>query len=241
MMNQLLSSVSKTNIKNPENVTLTLQGTTIHSMKELREHFNRDEILEAFTDDYLLLWLQQHYYETEAEQLCMIGSGDKNCFRKICRVFGVNYMDYISLSEEEKKQQKQKEETVKKVISDTKADENLLKELSLIATDQEELAHLIDDEESKIYLCNESFSIPISKPGIEYIGIGDVSIENPFTPEQYRKAGITMTNISLPVTENPETADAARVAAAANGYDSFHESHSALATLFYIRYVFKRL
>ena len=235
MMNQLLSSVSKTNIKNPENVTLTLQGATIHSMKELREHFNRNEILAAFTDDHLLLWLQQHYYETEAEQLCMIGSGDNNCFRKICRVFGVNHMDYISLSEEEKKQQKQKEETVKKVISDTKADENLLKELSLIATDQEELAHLIDDEESKIYLCNESFSIPISKPGIEYIGIGDVSIENPFTPEQYRKAGITMTNISLPVTENPETADAARVAAAANGYDSFHESHSALATLFHNR------
>ena len=114
MMNQLLSSVSKTNIKNPENVTLTLQGTTIHSLKELREHFNRDEILEAFTDDHLLLWLQQHYYETEAEQLCMIGSGDNNCFRKICRVFGVNYMDYISLSEEEKKQQKLKEETVKK-------------------------------------------------------------------------------------------------------------------------------
>ena len=235
MMNQLLSSVSKANIKNPENVTLTLQGTTIHSMKELREHFNRDEILAAFTDDHLLLWLQQHYYETEAEQLCMIGSGDNNCFRKICRVFGVNHMDYISLSEEEKKQQKQKEETVKKVISDTKADENLLKELPLIATDQEELAHLIDADEPKIYLCNESFSIPISKPGIEYIGIGDVSIENPFTPEQYRKAGITMTNISLPVTENPETTDAARVAAAANGYDSFHESHSALATLFHNR------
>ena len=186
MMNQLLSSVSKANIKNPENVTLTLQGTTIHSMKELREHFNRDEILAAFTDDHLLLWLQQHYYETEAEQLCMIGSGDNNCFRKICRVFGVNHMDYISLSEEEKKQQKQKEETVKKVISDTKADENLLKELALIATDQEELAHLIDADEPKIYLCNENFSIPISKPGIEYIGIGDVSIENPFTPEQYR-------------------------------------------------------
>ena len=128
-----------------------------------------------------------------------------------------------------------KEETVKKVISDTKADENLLKELPLIATDQEELAHLIDADEPKIYLCNESFSIPISKPGIEYIGIGDDSIENPFTPEQYRIAGITMTNISLPVTENPETTDAARVAAAANGYDSFHESHSALATLFHTR------
>ena len=233
MMNQLLSSVSKTNIKNPENVTLTLEGTTIHSLKELREHFNHDEILETFMNDTLLLWLLQHYYESEAEQLRTIDSGDKNCFRKICRVFRVNYMDHISLTEEERKQLAQKKEIVKKVIADTKADEKLLEELPFIATNQEELAGLIDSEEQKIYLCNDSFSIPISKPGIEYIGICDVSIENPFTPEQYRKAGITMTNISLPVTENSATADAARVAAAANGYDSFHESHSALAAIFH--------
>ena len=81
MMNQLLSSVSKTNIKNPENVTLTLEDTTIHSLKELREHFNHDEILETFMNDTLLLWLLQHYYEAEAEQLRTIDSGDKNCFR----------------------------------------------------------------------------------------------------------------------------------------------------------------
>lgn len=165
MMNQLLHAVSKTDNKSSEKVTLTLQETTIHSLKGLREHFNRDEILTAFTNDTLAVWLEQHYYETEAEQLRSVSSGDHNCFRKICRIFQVNYMDYMSLSEEEKKNQAQKEEIVKKVISDTNADEKLLEE--------------------------------------------------------------------LPVTENPETADAARVAAAANGYDSFHESHSALATLFH--------
>ena len=165
MMNQLLHAVSKTDNKSSEKVTLTLQETTIHSLKGLREHFNRDEILTVFTNDTLAVWLEQHYYETEAEQLRSVSSGDHNCFRKICRIFQVNYMDYISLSEEEKKNQAQKEEIVKKVISDTNADEKLLEE--------------------------------------------------------------------LPVTENPETADAARVAAAANGYDSFHESHSALATLFH--------
>lgn len=165
MMNQLLHAVSKTDNKSSEKVTLTLQETTIHSLKELREHFNRDEILTAFTNNTLAVWLEQHYYETEAEQLRSVSSGDHNCFRKICHIFQVNYMDYMSLSEEEKKNQAQKEEIVKKVISDTNADEKLLEE--------------------------------------------------------------------LPVTENPETADAARVAAAANGYDSFHESHSALATLFH--------
>ena len=69
MMNQLLSSVSKANIKNPEKVTLTLQGTTIHSMKELREHFNRDEI-EAMVDNWREEWeTQKEAWEAKTEQL----------------------------------------------------------------------------------------------------------------------------------------------------------------------------
>lgn len=229
MTNQLLHDVSE----GDKRIILKLQDTEIHSLKELREHFNHDEILASFACGDLFFWLQQHYYETETNALRSIHPSDTNCFRRICDTFQVNYLDHVTLSEEEKKRQKQKESLVRQVITDTKADEKLLKELPYIAVDQEELAGLINAGETKIYLCNESFSIPISKPGIEYIGIGDVQIENSFTQEQYSKAGITITNITLPVTENPETIDSARMAAFANGYDSFSETHSALATMFH--------
>lgn len=234
MMNQLLHDISKTNPECPqEKVVLMLQDTEIHSLRELREHFNRSEILTAFANENLFYWLTQHYYESEASELHAIQTTDKNCFRKLCDLFQVNYMDHITLSEEEKKYQKQKEEMVRQIITDTNASESLLKELPVIAVNQEELADLINAGETKIYLCKESFSIPISKSGIEYIGIGDVQIENPFTLEQYRKAGITITNITLPVTEDLDTLDTARMAATANGYDSFPETHSALATVFH--------
>lgn len=137
------------------------------------------------------------------------------------------------MSAEDRNILKAKEETLQKVLKDTGADQSLLKKLDIIAINQEELASLIDADEPQIYLCSNSFSIPISKPGHEYIGIGDVQIDNPFTNEQYSKAGITVTNITLPVTQDPDTSLAASQAAAVNGYDSFHESHSALATLFH--------
>lgn len=233
MMNQLLHDVSEADNTTRERIILKLPDTKIHSLKELREHLNHDEILASFACGDLFFWLQQYYYETEANALRSIHPSDTNCFRRICDTLQVNYLDHVTLSEEEKKRQKQKESLVRQVITDTKADEKLLKELPYIAVDQEELAGLINAGETKIYLCNESFSIPISKPVIEYIGIGDVQIENSFTQEQYSRAGITITNITLPVTETPETIDSACMAAFANGYDSFSETHSALATMFH--------
>ena len=78
------------------------------------------------------------------------------------------------MSAEDRNILKAKEETLQKVLKDTGADQSLLKKLDIIAINQEELASLIDADEPQIYLCSNSFSIPISKPGHEYIGIGDV-------------------------------------------------------------------
>mgnify|MGYP007112697476 FL=1 len=234
MINQLLNPVlTQSTATMEEKVILTLEGTTIHSLNELREHFNRNEILSFYSDGRLLTWLCQHYYETQADRLRALDPADKNCFRNLCGIFDVNYPDHIQMSAEDRNILKAKEETLQKVLKDTGADQALLKKLDIIAINQEELASLIDADEPQIYLCSNSFSIPITKPGHEYIGIGDVQIDNPFTNEQYSKAGITVTNITLPVTKNPDTSLAASQAAAANGYDSFHESHSALATLFH--------
>lgn len=201
MINQLLNPVlTQSTATMEEKVILTLEGTTIHSLNELREHFNRNEILSFYSDGRLLTWLCQHYYETQADRLRALDPADKNCFRKLCGIFDVNYPDHIQMSAEDRNILKAKEETLQKVLKDTGADQALLKKLDIIAINQEELASLIDADEPQIYLCSNSFSIPITKPGHEYIGIGDVQIDNPFTNEQYSKAGITVTNITLPVT-----------------------------------------
>ena len=55
MINQLLNPVlTQSTATMEEKVILTLEGTTIHSLNELREHFNRNEILSFYSDGRLL-------------------------------------------------------------------------------------------------------------------------------------------------------------------------------------------
>lgn len=103
MINQLLNPVlTQSTATTEEKVILTLEGTTIHSLNELREHFNRNEILSFYSDGRLLTWLCQHYYETQADRLRALDPADKNCFRKLCVIFDVNYPDHIEMSAEDR-------------------------------------------------------------------------------------------------------------------------------------------
>ena len=141
MINQLLNPVlTQSTATTEEKVILTLEGTTIHSLNELREHFNRNEILSFYSDGRLLTWLCQHYYETQADRLRALDPADKNCFRKLCVIFDVNYPDHIEMSAEDRNILKAKEETLQKVLKDTGADQSLFKKLDIIAINQEELA-----------------------------------------------------------------------------------------------------
>lgn len=211
-------------------VTLTFNGTTIHSLKELRDNFDKDACLKALMDKSLYYWLSQHYYITEADEIKGLDITDKNCFCRLCEILSVDYVNYADLSEDEKEKLDQKKALVKEIIEKTHGDAGILSEIHLTAMNQEELASLLDRDEKKIYLCNGTFSIPISIPGHEYIGIGPVTIENAFTKEQYLKAGITVTNITLPDKINAKTEDIAKTAALNNGYDDFADSHSPLTT-----------
>lgn len=70
--------------------------------------------------------------------------------------------------------------------------------LSLVVVNQEELAKLIDAGEETIYLCEGEFNIPIGKNGMTYYGIANPTIENAYTKELYKKAGINIVDIELP-------------------------------------------
>lgn len=115
------------------------------------------------------------------------------------------------------------------------SDQALLSHVMETATNQSELAELLNNGCKTIYLCEGTFSVPIRKSGIHYCGIGNPKVETTFTAEQYKKAGITFDGITLPEMPDAETAYLAEQAAHENGYDDFAEKHCCLATLLHDR------
>lgn len=218
-------------------VELVLNDTTIHSLAELRQYFDPEEILKYHMNGQLQNWLRQHYYETEADAIEKIDCTQADCLRQICLALGVEYRLYQKLTAEEQNNWNEK----LSIVCECAKDPDFLPDMELIAMNQEELAELLDKQEKKIYLCNNSFSIPLRVPGVEYTNLGNATIENPYTKVQYEKAGIKMSGFSLPTEENPTTAELAKAAAISNGYDDFQETHSPLATAFHKRLKSRKL
>lgn len=204
---------------------LKMNNKKIHSLQELREYFDAEVILKKYKNGKLLKWLEQHYYEEEANAIATIDSNSKKLLEELCNALGVSYSPIDYMNEIDKENFLAKKKTLESIISDT----DILAHAHLVAMNQDELASLIDRKETTIYLCNNSFSVPITVDNMKYIGIGNVTIENAFTKTQYERAGITIENITLPEEENPDTIDIAKEAAKNHGYDDFAENHSALA------------
>ena len=210
-------------------VALTWNGVTLRSLNDLRENFSPEALLTAHLRGDLYRWLSQHYYETEASAVDDIAIEDTDCLKKLCHVLGVDYLADEKLPPETLAALNAKKELLRSYTSD----ESIIGNAGICAMNQEELAELLDQGQKTIYLCENNFSIPSSYPGVRYIGIGNVIIDNAFTAEQYERAGITIEGIPLPSETTGEIAERAYEAAINNGYDDYTENHSPLAAAFH--------
>lgn len=80
----------------------------------------------------------------------------------------------------------------------------LLARAAETATNQAELAELLNAGYKRIYLRNGNFSVPIGKTDIYYIGIGHPNLTASFAEEQYRRAGVTFEEIELSRQSTPQ-------------------------------------
>jgi hypothetical protein len=178
--------------ENADKVVLRWNNYVIRSLKDMRENFIPEELLQAHLNNELYHWLIQHYYEAEATDVKNIKMEDQDCLLKLCEILGITYsapVDSVKAKIMDEKRNK---------ISTITTDETILNNADITAFDQEELSDFLNDNQTTIYLFDNIFSIPISKSGIHYIGVGNVTIENAYTVEQYAKVGIIIENISLP-------------------------------------------
>lgn len=211
--------------------TLKLNDQEIHSLAELRSDVDINQLMAAFLNESLEKWLSDCYYEREADAVARLDHSLLPAVeQQLCTILGIKRSQNVMTAEQ-------------RAIYDRKcaailrcsSDQGLLSHVMETATNQSELAELLNNGCKTIYLCEGTFSVPIRKSGIHYCGIGNPVVETTFTEEQYKKAGITFEGITLPSMPDAETAYLAEQAAFENGYDDFCEKHCCLATLLHDR------
>ena len=147
------------------------QGAEVRTLEEFREHFDMKAVLEYYKDGKLLRWLEDRYLEGEAEAIQALDAAAPDFQKRLCEVFQVEYTGSdLDLKEIERRQERLKR---LRTITD---DAEFIENIDRVAFDQEELADLLDEEENKIYLCGERFTVPASRKGITYVGIKNSAV-----------------------------------------------------------------
>lgn len=142
----------------------------VRTMEELKEHFDIEKAVGYFLDGKLLSWLEARYYDTEADAVHALDKNDAELRKKLCGIFGAEYNEeeIASLDVEEAEERSRKLSKLRQYTSD----QTILDKVDSVAFDQEDLADLLDNDVHDIYLCNNSFVIPLRVEDKKYIGIG---------------------------------------------------------------------
>jgi hypothetical protein len=163
---------------------LGMGNAQVTDLKELQEHFDLASVLAYCDNGRLVEWLEERYYEDEAGKIAALDKSAANFKKQLCAVLGVPYesgaddVDMDEISANNKKREKLKQYT---------ADDDILDNADKAAFTQEDLADLLDNDVKEIYLCGDSFNIPLKKEGVKYIGINNplvnVKANEPIVPE----------------------------------------------------------
>ena len=112
--------------------------------------------------------------------------------KKICSIFDVEYDEEVAIDIEKLEERNRKLKLLKTYTSE----QNFLDCVDQVAFTQDDLYDLLDEDITNIYLCGESFSIPLSKCGISYKGINNpVIVVASKTPVDWSEKNIKITDI----------------------------------------------
>ena len=143
-------------------------GVKVRSnLEELRENFDIDKAVGHFLSGKLVEWLEDRYYEDEAEQISALDKDSLDFRQKLCDALGVEYeggenldVEFLARLNEKKNYLRQKTD-----------EKSIVANADKTALNQEDLSDLLDIDEPIIYLCGENFNIPIRVENKKYVGI----------------------------------------------------------------------
>ena len=184
-------------------------GAEVKDLEQLREHFDLQTVVEHYKSGKLLNWLEARYLEGEAEAVRELDDTTADFQKQLCEALQVEYTgDEVDLEAIALRQERLKR--LRAVTDEAEYIENI----DRVAFDQEDLADLLDENESTIYLCGEKFTVPASRKGITYVGINEPAVHiSGRIPKTAEELGIVFTGITcdnLPEVTVARTASRAR-------------------------------
>lgn len=138
-------------------------GVEVSTLEELRDNFDLELVVDYFKKGELIEWLEDRFYDDEADAISEIDANDRNFTAKICAALNVECDDNLEFIQRVREK--------KSVLSDKTDDETIIDNAVSTALNQEDLATLIQMDYKTIYLCGEQFNVPIRIAGVKYIGI----------------------------------------------------------------------
>ncbi len=173
-------------------------GVQVRTIEELRDNFDQGKAMEYFVNGKLVEWLEDRYYDEEAEAISEIEENAPDAAVKICKALGVEYED-DGIELEDAINVAEKIAKLKKVTND----DAILKNAAYTAFDQEDLADLIDAGTKTIYLYGDVFSVPVKRlSDVKFVGILDsepkIKLPSSCTKEMLGEKKIIFEDVLLP-------------------------------------------
>lgn len=146
-------------------------GVEVRSLEELRDNFSIKSVCEYLETGQLLTWLRDRYYDDIADEIETLDAYDDNDGR-LYAIFGVDNPEIVEIKREKEKRAAEKLKKLKNVMDETEC-KRYMNVIDEIAFTQDDVYDLLDEGQSRIYLCGEQFEVPISARDVTYIGIGE--------------------------------------------------------------------
>ena len=175
---------------------LEMNGTKLRSIQELQENFDLDTAVQYLQDGKLLTWLEDLFYEDEAEKIAELDKNAPHMKQQLCKILGVESEDDSWMDAYELERLNEKKRLLKTMTDD----EDIIANADKTALDQTDLANLLRAGANTIYLCGDNFTVPIRFGNKKYIGIlkkPNVKIKAA-TDSELEEKGIVFENVSLP-------------------------------------------
>ena len=178
-------------------------GEQVRSLEELQEYFDLEKIIGYYQDGKLLTWLEDRFFDDEADEIKKLSGDESDLGERLCRIFNIEFSNVQDADDPETiAWRKERLERLKQFT----ADSSILQHVDWVAFDQDDLENISKAKyPNTVYLCQNTFTFTLEimqKSDMKYIGIGKniVAVIESREPIDFDKLRIVFENVTFDET-----------------------------------------